>query len=211
MARIQIYSRGMFGIAVLAIAALLIGTVGAEAHHPMGGLTPETFAQGLLSGLGHPVIGIDHLVFIVAMGVAAGVAGLGLAMPGIFVAASAAGVALHVQAVTLPAVEVAVAVSVLVIGLMLAAGRKMPRSGWAALFALAGLFHGYAFGESIVGAEPLPLAAYLTGLVVVQTLIATGVTLLARWAMTDTLKPRLAGAAFAAIGFVIVGAQVFSA
>ena len=27
----------------------------------MGGKTPSTFAEGLLSGLGHPVIGPDHL------------------------------------------------------------------------------------------------------------------------------------------------------
>ena len=30
----------------------------AHAHHPMGGATPETFTQGLLSGFGHPIIGI---------------------------------------------------------------------------------------------------------------------------------------------------------
>ncbi len=51
------------------------------AHHVMGGRMPATFAEGLLSGLGHPVIGIDHLAFIVAVGLAVGVAGLSLAMP----------------------------------------------------------------------------------------------------------------------------------
>ena len=42
------------------------------------------------------------------------------------------------------------------------------------LFALAGLLHGYALGESIVGAEPAPLAAYLIGLAVIQSGIALG-------------------------------------
>src|SRR5213592_3053559 len=40
----------------------------AWAHHFMGGGLPETFAQGLLSGLGHPVIGLDHAAFIAAAG-----------------------------------------------------------------------------------------------------------------------------------------------
>jgi urease accessory protein len=42
----------------------------------------------------------------------------------------------------------------------------------ALLFAAAGLFHGYALGESIVGAESSPLGAYLAGLLAIQTLIA---------------------------------------
>ena len=39
----------------------------AIAHHPMGGNTPSTLWEGLLSGVGHPIIGFDHLAFIVAM------------------------------------------------------------------------------------------------------------------------------------------------
>jgi urease accessory protein len=45
------------------IGALVVVCLLAEpafAHHPMGGLTPATFADGLLSGLGHPVIGLDQ-------------------------------------------------------------------------------------------------------------------------------------------------------
>ena len=64
----------------------------AFAHHMMGGKLPSTFGEGFLSGLGHPVIGLDHLAFIVAAGVIAGAAGLGLWMPAVFVAASIFGV-----------------------------------------------------------------------------------------------------------------------
>ncbi len=49
---------------------------------------------------------------------------------------------------------------------------KLPPLLAASLFALAGLVHGHALGESIVGAEPTPLAAYLLGLFVVQSAIA---------------------------------------
>ena len=42
----------------------------AVAHHPMGGATPITLLEGLLSGFGHPIIGFDHLLFIFAVGIA---------------------------------------------------------------------------------------------------------------------------------------------
>ena len=41
------------------LAMLLLAPV-ANAHHMMGGRVPETFTEGLLSGLAHPVIGLDE-------------------------------------------------------------------------------------------------------------------------------------------------------
>src|SRR5438270_774512 len=38
-------------------SGFLLSTTCAHAHHLMGGKTPSTFADGLLSGLGHPLIG----------------------------------------------------------------------------------------------------------------------------------------------------------
>src|SRR5712691_10507894 len=98
--------------AALLIFSTMLGTVPASAHHVMGGRTPATFAEGILSGLGHPIIGIDHLAFLIAVGLAVGVGRLHLAVPAIFVAASALGVAIHVQAIALSGAELAVAVSV---------------------------------------------------------------------------------------------------
>ena len=43
----------------------------AVAHHPLGGMPMETFAHGVLSGIGHPVLGFDHLFFVALVGVAA--------------------------------------------------------------------------------------------------------------------------------------------
>ena len=198
---------------VVVFALILTFSAGATAfaHHPMGGRTPETFLQGLLSGFGHPIIGIDHFAFIVAMGVAVGVAGLSLAIPVLFIAASALGVALHVSGVGLPIVELVVATSVLAIGAAIAWGRPVPTSVWGVLFAIAGLFHGYAFGESIFGAESAPLAAYLLGLAIVQAALATGVALIARRSGAGSIQPRLAGATIAGIGVAILTGQVIAA
>jgi urease accessory protein len=203
--------RKIEAVAALVLLLTLAAALPAEAHHMMGGRTPSTFAEGLLSGFGHPVIGIDHLAFIVAMGVAVGVMGLNLSLPALFVAVSAVGVALHVRGVTLPAAEVLVALSVLTAGAMLASGRAIAGATWAALFALAGLFHGYAFGESIFGAETSPLAAYLIGLIIVQGALATGIAFFARRSAAAARNARLAGAAIAGIGLAVLAGQFIPA
>ena len=176
----------------------------------MDGQLPSTFAQGLLSGLGHPVIGPDHLAFLIAVGVAVGAGGLSLALPFVFVAASAIGVALHVSGMELPGAELIVAASVVIAGVLLARGRSLSLAGWAALFGLAGIAHGYAYGESIFGAEPTPLFAYLLGLVAIQSAIAIGSALIARrcGAETSALAPRLAGATIAGVGLMALMGQI---
>lgn len=200
-------------VSAVGAALTFAATLPAEAHHAMGGRMPATFTEGLLSGLGHPVIGIDHLAFIVAVGLAVGVAGLSLAMPVVFVVASALGVAIHVSGANLPGAELVVAASVILAGGLLATGNAARGSlvMWGALFAVAGVFHGYAYGESIFGAERAPLGAYLIGLVIVQTAIATGVALLARRPLTSSLSPRLAGAVIAGIGLAVLAGQIVPA
>jgi len=176
----------------------------------MGGKTPATFMEGLLSGFGHPVIGADHLAFLLAVGVAVGVGGLNLVLPAVFVVAMAVGVAAHVKGMGLPAAEIVVALSVLLAGGLIAWGRTLPVVLWAALFAVAGLFHGYALGETVAGAEMTPIWAYLLGLVVVQSALTVGVALVTRRVaagVTD-LAPRLAGAAVVIVGLAALVQQL---
>jgi urease accessory protein len=142
----------------------------ALAHHPMGGATPATWMQGLLSGIGHPVIGIDHLAFImVATVLAAAVTGRArFAVPLAFVCATIAGTMFHLSAGDLPLSETLVALS-LVIGGVFAVAWRNPRALLVSvILAVGGVLHGYAYGEAVIGAETTPLVAYLVGLVAVQ-------------------------------------------
>jgi urease accessory protein len=192
------------------VAAGLFATGGtASAHHLMGGKTPSTFAEGILSGIGHPIIGSDHLAFLVALGIAVGISRISLVNPFLFLVAMACGVGAHVAAVNIPAAELMVAASVLLAGILLALGRRIPAGGWMGIFTVAGFFHGYAYGESIYGAEPTPLIAYLMGLVAVQTALAIGVAFAARsvWT-TSSITPRLVGAAISGVGFAVLVAQI---
>jgi urease accessory protein len=196
--------------AALSVIPFFLMTASASAHHVMGGKMPTTFAEGFLSGLGHPVIGPDHLAFLLAIGVAVGVGGLNLVLPLLFVVASAIGVTLHVNGVNLPGAEIVVAVSVLFAGFLIARGRALPVSLWAILFAAAGLFHGYAFGESIFGAERSPLHAYLLGLIIVQSVLTVGTALFVRRRAggVSAIAPRLAGAVIIGVGLATLIAQL---
>jgi urease accessory protein len=205
------FRRALGCLAPSAAALVLCAIAPAQAHHVMGGRTPETLLQGFLSGLGHPVIGIDHLAFIVVVGLVAGLARLQLASPAIFVTASALGVGLHVGGISIPAAELAVAASVLLTGVLIAIGGVISQTAWLGIFAVAGLFHGYAYGESIAGAEHTPLVAYLAGLVVIQAALASAIALIARRSGAGELHPRLTGAAIAGVGLTVLLGQIVPA
>ena len=191
---------------VLAGLPFLLAAAPASAHHVMDGALPATFMQGLLSGIGHPVIGLDHFAFVVALGVAAAFMRTVWAPPLAAVAGMAAGCLLVVGSVTLSMVEPIVALSVLLLGGMVLFGRRLPASAGAALFAFAGLFHGAAYGAAVIGAETTPIAAYLIGFSAVQMAIALAAALLVRsvWkaGSAAAVQPRLAGAVCAGIGLV---------
>jgi urease accessory protein len=171
-------------------ALMMMITQPAWAHHPMDGKLPQTFLQGLLSGFGHPVIGVDHLAAIVGIGILAALAGRSAAVVLAFSVAVIAGVGLHLSKVNLPAGELLVGLTTLLIGALVIARQSMGAGLAALLFAIAGLVHGYALGESIVGAEASPLVAYLLGLLIMQTAIGVvvyaAVRSLARWPARTT-------------------------
>jgi urease accessory protein len=159
---------------VMAVAALAILPFAAPAlaHHVMGGELPGTAWQGLLSGLGHPIIGLDHLAFTLGVGVMAYLMGAVVVLPLLFVAGTVLGCALHVRGYGLPASELAIAFTIAIAAGIVATRAKVPLALLAAVLVAAGLFHGYAYGESIVGAEPSPLAAYIIGFGAIQSCLA---------------------------------------
>jgi len=144
-----------------------------------GGKLPATAWEGFLSGLAHPVIGLDHLAFVVAIGLVAAGQPWRYGIPLGFVLAGLVGTGIHLAGWDpLGLTELAIASSVVLFGLLLVQPRQIP--SWLLLIggSLAGLFHGYAYAETIIGAQPMPWVGYLLGLSTVQY----GVALLALWA-----------------------------
>lgn len=186
----------------------------AFAHHVMGGRMPVTFADGLLSGLGHPVIGLDHFAAVVAVGCLAAAHRAGPALAIGFVLAMMAGVAAHVRGATVPGAEIMVALSVIFLGAMLLRNHQIPAAAVLGLFIAVGLIHGYALGETIYGAEASPLTAYFIGLAAIQSVVALTAMFAARTVVqrqTDVSKVRLVGAGIAGIGLVVLMQQVVPA
>jgi len=195
--------RHSFALGLLALLPLP-----AAAHHPMDGAMPQTIWQGFASGIGHPVIGLDHLAFLLAAGVLAAALPRGAALKAMagFLAASMAGVALHLAGNGLGPTEAFVAASALMAGLALLMTRRLSAGGLLAAFALAVLFHGHAFAEAVIGAEASPILAYLAGLAVIQGLLMLGCMLVAQQATRARwLRPAMgAAASLAGIGFLVV-------
>ena len=194
------------GGAAALLAVLLSGLMAAPAmaHHPFGGEAPQTIVQGLVSGVGHPVLGLDHLAFVVAIGLLAAVVRRGFTVPLSFLLAALVGTGLHLNGLNLPAPELVISASVLVFGILATMGRRLSLPVVVMLAAIAGVFHGYAYGEAVVGAEPTPLVAYLIGFSFIQGAIALVAYLLSKRAVS---KNQTAG--FISVrnaGFVICGA-----
>jgi hydrogenase/urease accessory protein HupE len=196
------------------IAAGLAAVAGpAHAHHVMDYATPATALEGLLSGLGHPVIGVDHLLFIAGAGVLAARFKRGYLLPLVFVAASIAAAGMRYLGVDAGMNELWIAGSLAVLGAVMLATRKPTGVVVAGLFLVAGALHGYALAESIVGAERTPLAAYLAGLAVIQSAIALAAWRVSAWLAEHRPRvpvQRLVGAAVGVAGLVFAGVAAFS-
>jgi urease accessory protein len=172
---------------------------------------PATFAEGLLSGLGHPIIGLDHFAAVVAVGCLAATHRAGPALALGFVMAMMGGVVLHLQGTTVPTAEIIVALSVIILGAIMLSGQNLATGAALTLFALVGLVHGYALGESIYGAEQTPLYAYLLGLAVIQGAVALVAMSIARAVArrsADLSPLRLIGAGIAGIGLAVLMQQI---
>jgi urease accessory protein len=187
----------------LAIIGLLLIVAPASAHHPTGSQTPDNFLTGFLSGIAHPVIGFDHLAFVVAIGLLAVLKKQGIIIPIAFVVTSLTGTGLHLISVDLPFPELFISVSVLAFGAMLAIKQSPNLGVIVPLAAIAGIFHGYAYGEAVVGAEMTPVVSYMAGFALIQMTIAVATFRITKAFTQKDEEQRLPNLRFA--GFTICG------
>ena len=172
----------------------------AWAHHFMGNELPRTFMEGFLSGLGHPIIGLDHAAFIVAAGFVLALAPHGVLGIVALIGGSLLGAALHLSGLSVPGAQIGIALSVILIGAVVMARRPIPFGWLAGGLAVAGVLHGYAYAESIFGAEPAPLAAYFAGFSLIQIGVAGAAFLLHRRLKQSRALSYALGGAVAVIG-----------
>jgi urease accessory protein len=189
-----------FGLIVLlAVTAVILAPSSAFAHT---GISP---AHDLLHGLLHPLTGLDHLLAMFAVGLWATQRG-GRAIwvvPLIFLLVMTLGAVLGMSDVSLPLVESGVAISVLLLGLIVAAAVKLPVSVTAAIVGIFALLHGQAHGAEIPATASVLM--YAVGFVATTIVLhATGISFgLASQRRYTSRIARYAGAAIAMCGLFI--------
>lgn len=195
----------------LAAAAMGLAAAPAWAHHMEGGATPTTLMDGLLSGLGHPVIGADHALFLLAIGLLAALRRRIWSLPAAFVVAMIGGVLGAVLLGDPLAVSALAPFTVVAVAVLMIAAPRTPETVLIPLALVAGLVHGTAFAQAIIGAEPTPIVAYLGGLASIQLVLTIGVALLARLLLNHLPARPVHPLRFAGVGLLAAGAFVLAA
>ena len=153
--------------AVIALL-LLTMTVGAEAHTDGGS------ASGFVNGFTHPLLGPDHIVAMIAVGLWGAILGAPAVwlLPVVFPSVMAFGGALGVLGVPLPGIEAGIAASGIILGLMVLFASRPSLWKAAFLVAIFAIFHGHAHGTELPNsANPL---TYSIGFVVSTGLLHLG-------------------------------------
>jgi urease accessory protein len=145
----------------IALLGLLCIPVIAEAHPGHAGLA-------LRDGFLHPWLGLDHLLAMLAVGLWArqlqGVSANGgqprsfgsmLMLPALFILAVAAGAMGGEQLGGNGLIETLIATSLIALGALLAAARRLPLAATVALVSSMGLAHGWAHGAEMPADAPM--------------------------------------------------------
>ncbi|MER9222956.1 HupE/UreJ family protein [Mesorhizobium sp. M0644] len=188
----------------LAFVAIMLATACKPALSHIGVGSANSFA----AGLAHPLLGLDHIMVMVAVGLWAALKG-GRAIwawPAAFVGLMLAGGVLGIAGVPVPVVLPVILASIVSLGLLITAAVDLPVAIGAVLIGLFAFFHGHAHGTEIP--ETAGGLEYLTGFALATALLhcaGIGLGLLAGRRFRRLVQ--LAGAAIAAVGLgLIVGA-----
>ena len=169
--------------------------------HTDGGL-----AGGFVSGFVHPILGWDHVVAMVAVGLWGAFLGAPAIwiLPVVFPLVMAFGAVLGVLGVPIPAVETGIAGSAVVLGLLILLAARLPIWLASIIVGVFAIFHGYAHGAELPeAANPF---AYGVGFVVATGLLhLAGIAfgLLIRWP-AGVYAVRSGGGVIAMVGFAFL-------
>ena len=169
---------------------------GAQAHVEAGG------AGSVMAGFLHPVTGLDHVVAMVAVGLWGAVLGAPAIwlLPVAFPMVMAFGALLGLLQLPLPGVELGIALSALVLGVLVMLQQRLPMAVAAIVVGVFALFHGYAHGVELPdGADALLFS--LAFVVATGLLHLVGILLgeIRRWAWGSRVL-QCTGAGIAVVG-----------
>jgi urease accessory protein len=180
----------------LLLAILFLRVAELEAHVQQGQ------AAGFLTGLQHPISGLDHVLAMIAVGLwgaQLGAPAMWL-LPVTFPMVMAFGGFLGLVGIPVPGVEVGIAASAILLGLMVAREAKPPLVVAAVLVAFFAIFHGHAHGTELPAGQSGLM--YSIGFVVATGClhgVGIAIGVVHRWPI-GRVAMRLAGAAVTLAG-----------
>ncbi|HEY6644866.1 HupE/UreJ family protein [Povalibacter sp.] len=165
-------------------------------------------AHDLAAGFLHPFSGLDHLLAMIAVGLWAVRLGRRAVwtLPIVFPLAMVAGAGLALSGTPLPAIEPMIALSVIVLGVLVAVGVRLPVVASALLVAMFAIFHGYAHAAEAPSSQ---IGIYAVGFVTATVILHALGVLAGMAAMRQANAPlqiqlnRFAGFAIAVSGAVV--------
>jgi urease accessory protein len=162
--------------------------------------------EGFASGFVHPLLGADHLVAMVCVGVWAALVttepGRLWRLPAAFMAAMVLGGALGAFGVVIAGAEPAIAASVLALGLLLLGKVRLSRVLAGFIVGLFALAHGYAHGFEM--AQGAAFSTYAAGFVIATGLLHLLGIVLGRCLLQVPGMYRVAGGAASAFGVALL-------
>ena len=140
------FSRRLNFLQLVTLALFAFGIPSFAHAHAVAG-----HASGLLHGLSHPIGGLDHVCAMIAIGLwAAQIGGRAVWLaPLTFVTVMALGGVLGMAAIPLAYAEQGIVMSLLVLGVLIAAAVRLPLFLSAAVVGMFALCHGYAHGTEM--------------------------------------------------------------
>lgn len=162
--------------------------------------TGHDAASGFLAGVSHPLGGLDHVLAMVSVGLfAVLLGGRALwALPASFVGMMLVGGMLGLAGIEIPAVELGIAASVVVLGVVVFLGRHWPVGAAMALVGIFAIFHGYAHGTEIPAGAGAAL--YSFGFTLASTMLHVAGIAFGSFSLRQMRANRLVGAVVAVTG-----------
>ena len=169
------------------------------------------YDEGIFAGLLHPILGIDHLLAMVTVGLlSAQLGGRAIwTVPATFVSVMAVSGVLGIVGIPLPLVEYGIAFSVVVLGIALLTPKKLPVTLTMVFVGLFALFHGHAHGTELpaLSETAVDVFAYVFGFLLATASLHLVGALVGQMAVSTTRGAailRFSGALIAAMGVFLV-------
>lgn len=182
------------------LAALVAFAAPAVAHTGVGA------THGFSAGVAHPLLGWDHLLAMLAVGLWAGLAGRRAfwVWPLCFLGFMTLGGLLGLSGIALPAMETTIAASVVALGLAVALNLRLPLALGGLAIAVFALAHGNAHGlEAPADAGGLSYALGFLGATALLHGVGLGLALGLQRLLASAWATRLAGLGVALAGVAL--------